>query len=260
MSESAETVPSPFDSGNLYDILFTNFDFGLDFYLKLAKESNGPVLDIACGTGRILLPCMEAGVDIEGLDLYDGMLERLGMKAHAQRLEPRLHRADMCDFKLSRQFALVMIPFNAFSHNMTADAQIQCLTCCREHLTPGGLLVFDTFFPGKEFVTTPSGTRVLELESKHPETGLPMRFFDTRTFNLVQQTQHSFNEFEFLDATGNVVATYPSRTSTRFIYKNEMELLLRLSGFKRWQICGDFSGRPLVNDTDMMIVKAWNDG
>jgi SAM-dependent methyltransferase len=258
MTESVTTIPSPFDDGELYDILFSNFDFGLDFYLKLARESNGPVLDIACGTGRILLPCLQAGVNVEGLDLYDGMLTRLQKKARDLNFQPRLHRADMCNFSLSRKYALVMIPFNAFIHNMTANAQIQCLRCCREHLAPGGLLAFDTFFPGKELITAPNGARVLELESKHPETGLPMRLFDTRSFDLVQQTQHSFIEFEFLDAAGNIVATHSSQTSTRFIYKNEMELLLRLAGFSRWQIHADFTGRPLVNDTDMMIVLAWN--
>jgi SAM-dependent methyltransferase len=259
MNNSPESVPSPFDDGDLYDTLFSNFDYGLDFYLGLAKESGGPVLDIACGTGRIMLPCLEAGVDIEGLDLYDGMLARLRRKARAMRFDPRLHRADMCDFSLARKFALIMIPFNAFIHNLTADAQIRCLERCREQLLPGGLLAFDTFFPGKQLTATPSGTRVLELESKHPETGLPMRLFDTRSFDPVLQVQHSFNEIEFLDEAGNILTTHPSQTSTRWIYKNEMELLLRLAGFRRWQICGDFQRRPLVNDTDLMIALAWNE-
>ena len=258
MNQAPLKVPSPFDDGALYDILFHNFDFGLDVYLKLAKEAKGPVLDIACGTGRIMLPCLSAGVDIEGLDLYDGMLQRLRQKAREARLEPRLHRADMSDFRLTRRFALVMIPFNAFIHNMSAEAQIQCLGRCREHLLPGGLLAFDTFFPGKDLVTAPDGTRVLELESKHPETGLPLRLYDTRSFNRVEQTQRSFIELEFLDAAWNVTSTHASETSTRWIYKNEMELLLRLAGFNRWQICGDFAGRTLMNDNDMMIVHAWN--
>ena len=250
---------STFDNGDLYDVLFSNFDYGLDFYLGLAKEANGPVLDIACGTGRVMLPCMQAGVDVEGLDLYDGMLDRLRAKADAKGLKPRLHRADMGDFRLERRFALVMIPFNAFVHNMTADAQIRCLTLCREHLLSGGLLAFDGFFPGKEFITVSDGTRVLEGEFTHPETGLPVRIYDTRSFDRVEQIQRSYNEIEFLDAAGKVTARYPSDVSLRWIYKQEMELLLRLAGFHRWQICGGFDRRPLVNETDMMLVLAWNE-
>jgi SAM-dependent methyltransferase len=243
----------------LYDLLLGDFDYGLNFYMGLARQADGPVLDIACGTGRIMLPCLRLGLDVEGLDLYDGMLDRLRQKAAAEQIEPRLHRADMSDFRLPRRFALIMIPFNAFVHNMTADAQIRCLQLCREHLLPGGLLAFDTFFPGKEIVTTPDGTRVLEGEFAHRDTGLPVRLYDTRSFDRVAQIQHSQNDIEILDASGRVTATHPSQISLRWIYKNEMELLLRLAGFTRWRIYGDFDRRPLVNETDSMIVEAWGD-
>ncbi len=247
---------SPFDDGDSYDLLFNNFDYGLDFYVTLAREADGPVLDMACGTGRVMLPCLRLGLNVEGLDLYDGMLDRLRRKAAAEGLSPRLHRADMKDFRLSRRFALIMIPFNAFIHNMTADAQIRCLELCGEHLLPGGLLAFDTFFPGKEIVAA-EGTRVLEAEITHPSTGLPVRLYDTRYVDRVDQIQRSNIDLEFLDGAGNVTATHRSETSTRFIYKAEMELLLRLSSFARWQIHGDFGRRPLENDTDSMIVMAW---
>ena len=80
-----------------------------------------------------------------------------------------------------------MIPFNAFIHNMTQEAQIRCLQLCREHLLPGGMLAFDTFFPSLEIVGAPENTRVLEGEFPHPETGLPMRMYDTRSFDRVAQ-------------------------------------------------------------------------
>jgi hypothetical protein len=204
-----------------------------------------------------MIPCLRLGLDIEGLDLYDGMLDRLRRKAAAEAFEPRLHRADMGDFRLPRQFSLIMIPFNAFIHNMTADTQLRCLTLCREHLLPGGILAFDTFFPGREYINVPDGTRVLEGEIAHPETGLPVRMYDTRSFDRVEQIQRSINEVEFLNAAGNIVETRRSECSSRFIYKSEMELLLRLAGFARWQISGGFDRRPLVNEADAMIVEAW---
>ena len=125
------SLPSVFDDGDAYDLVLSDLPFGRDFYVALARETNGPVLDIACGTGRILLPCLQAGVDIEGLDLYEPMLARLRVKATALNLSPRLHQADMCDFSLPRKSGLVMIPFNAFIHNMTQQAQISCLALSR---------------------------------------------------------------------------------------------------------------------------------
>jgi SAM-dependent methyltransferase len=256
LSETARE-PTPFDDGALYDLFLGNFDVGLDFYVGLAKAAGGPVLDVACGTGRILLPCLQAGVDIEGVDLFGGMLARLREKAADLRLKPQLHQADMASFRLPRRYALIMIPFNAFVHNLTTEDQLATLRTCRDHLRPGGLLVFDTYFPGQHWVGAPSGTRELEAEVLHPETGLPVRLWDTRTFDRVQQIQYSLNEIELLDGSGKVTAVYPSKTAIRWIYKGEMELLLRTAGFARWRILGGFDGRPVREETDAIIVQAW---
>ena len=257
MTPDASPVPSVFEDGEWFDLMMGGLSYGRDFYLTLAREAQGPVLEVACGTGRILIPCLQAGVDIEGLDLFEPLLQRLRDKAAVLGLSPRLHHADMSDFSVPRRFALVMIPFNAFIHNMTQAAQIRCLELCREHLLPGGLLAFDTFFPSLEYVAQAGGTRVLEGEMPHPETGLPMRLYDTRTLDRVAQTQHSLNEFELLDADGRVQAVHRSECSARYLYKHEMELLLRVAGFARWEICGDFDRRPLTRESDAMIVLAW---
>lgn len=252
------SLPSVFEDGEAYDLVLADVPYGLEFYVAMAREAKGPVLDIACGTGRILLPCLQAGVDIEGLDLFEPMLNRLRAKAAALGLSPQLHQGDMSDFSLPRRFELIMIPFNAFIHNMTQASQIRCLQLCREHLLPGGKLVFDTFFPSLEIVGAPQNTRVLEAEMSHPATGLPLRMYDTRTFDRVAQVQHSLNELELLAADGSVQTVYRSQVSSRYVYKHEMELLLRVAGFARWEICGDFECRPLTRENDAMIVSAWN--
>jgi SAM-dependent methyltransferase len=254
---AAGTLPSIFDDGDIYDFVGKDVPYGLDFYVALARAANGPVLDIACGTGRILLPCLEAGVDIEGLDLFEPMLKTLRAKAAALGLTPRLHQADMSDFSLPRRYRQIMIPFNAFIHNMTQDTQIRCLQLCREHLLPDGQLTFDTFFPALEFVSTPPHTRVLEGEFPHPQTGLPVRMYDTRTIDRVAQVFHSQNDIELLAADGSVQTVHRSEVSSRYLYKHEMELLLRVAGFARWEIAGDFNRHPLTRETDAMVVTGW---
>jgi SAM-dependent methyltransferase len=254
---SASPEATPFGDGALYDILFERLTLGLGFYTALARAAQGPILDVACGTGRIMLPCLQAGIDIEGVDLFPSMLARLRQKASALGLDPRLHQANMTSFRLPRRYALIFIANNAFVHNLTPEDQLATLQTCREHLLPGGLLAFDTAFPGPGWIAAPSGTRELEMEVPHPDTSLPVRIFDTRTFDRVQQLQHSYNEIEILDAQGRVTAVHPSKTTIRWIYKTEMELLLRIAGFSRWQILGDYDGRPLLHETDAMIVQAW---
>jgi SAM-dependent methyltransferase len=256
--QPASSLPSIFDDGDVYDLVGKDVPYGLDFYVGLARQAKGPVLDIACGTGRILLPCLQAGVDIEGLDLFEPMLKTLRAKAAGLGLTPRLHQADMSDFALPRRYCLIMIPFNAFIHNMTQEAQIRCLQLCREHLVPEGNLTFDTFFPSREIVGAPDNTRVLEGEILHPQTGLPIRMYDTRRFDRVAQVQHSLNEIELLAADGSVQTVHRSEVSSRYIYKHEMALLLRIAGFACWEIYGDFDRRPLTRENDAMIVTAWN--
>ena len=84
------SLPSPFADGELYDVLLGGLDYGVDFYVGLAREARGPVLDIACGTGRVLLPCLQAGADGDGLDLWEPMLGTLRKKADALGLSPGL--------------------------------------------------------------------------------------------------------------------------------------------------------------------------
>ena len=252
-------LPSTFDDGDLYDLVHGDLSYGVDFYVGLARQAQGPVLEIACGTGRILLPCLEAGADIDGLDYSAAMLSTLRKKATALGLSPQLHQADMGDFSLSRRYALIMVTFNAFGHNLTQEAQIRCLELCREYLLPGGMLVFDAFFPGLAIIGAAENTRVLEGEMPHPKTGLPMRMYDTRTFHRVEQIQHSVNEIELLDERGNVQTTHRSEIRIRWIYKAEMALLLRVAGFARWEISADFDLRPLTQETDGMVVRAWRD-
>jgi len=85
-----------------------------------------------------------------------------------------------------------------------------------------------------------------------------MRMFDTRSWDRVKQLMHSTTDMELLDAAGNVTSSQRTQTTLRWIYKDEMGLLLRAAGFARWQIDGDFDGRPLEKETDAMIVRAWN--
>lgn len=256
MNESTGSLPSPFEDGALYEVLFHDFSYGLEYYLGLAREA-GPVLDVCCGTGRVMIPALQAGLDVEGVDLFEPMLDRLREKAAALGLNPRLYRADMREFRTDRKYGLVMIPFNAFVHNMTQEDQVACMTRCRERLLPGGLLAFDTFFPGLSIVGAPQNTRVLELEAAHPVTGQRFRVYDTRIFDRVDQTQRSVMDIEFLDADGGIERSHRSETRLRYIYREEMKLLLRVAGFARWEIYGSFERSPLAREDDAMIVEAW---
>jgi len=255
----AAAMPSPYDAPDLYDLLFESLDFDRAFWLEVGREAKGPVLDLACGTGRVLLPLLEAGVDIDGVDLHPAMLARLGAKAGAKGLHPHLVAADMRDFTMPRRYTRVICAFNAFAHCATIEDQLATLRCCREHLEPGGALVLHMSYPGVSLWLGADGEPVLEQETTRPDSGNRLQLYDRRFKDAVNQHQRSEIEVRELDPEGKVVGSHRFETRQRWVYLYELELLLRLAGFLRWEIHGGFEGAPLERDDQQMIAWAWRE-
>ena len=256
------TLPSPYEAPALYDLALEGFRDDLAFWLEEARAA-GPgarVLEVACGTGRVLLHLRENGIDAEGVDLYPAMLERLTAKAKARGIAARVYRADMRDFTTPRRSHRVFIPFNGFAHCETLDDQLRCLTCCREHLEPGGALVIDMSYPGLDYWLDVRSERILEMEAPHPETGGVVRMWDTRGKDRVAQLQHSIVEIEETDAARGVIRSHRFETRQRWVYRFELELLFRHAGFSRWEILGGWDRRPLESDAGQMLAFAWKAG
>jgi SAM-dependent methyltransferase len=243
----------------LYDAAYGWWQDDIPFYVGLARRAGGPVLEVACGTGRVHLPLLQAGADADGFDLHAGMLEVLRRKAAALGLAPRVRQADMRDFTQPRRYALVLIPFRAFLHNRTIADELRTLRCCREHLEPGGRLVLDLFHPTFERLVEPDGAWRLEREFAHPASGAPLALWSRAFRDRVQQTMHVDMELRELDAAGAVAARHPHAFDLRWVYRGEMELLLKAAGFARCEVAGGFDGRPLLRDTDLMVWTAWRD-
>lgn len=114
----------------------------VDFFVAAAQASGGPVLEVGCGTGRVLIPTTRAGVDIVGLDLSPHMLrvcqQRLQDEPAAVQSRVRLHRADMRNFDLAQAFRLVTLPFRPFQHLTTVADQLACLRSLHRHLAAEG--------------------------------------------------------------------------------------------------------------------------
>ena len=260
MRPSATPVaPSPYQSPELYDQLFESLDFDRAFWLEVGRGCHGPVLDLGCGTGRVLIPLLEAGVDADGVDLFPAMLERLKAKAARKDFRPRLLAADMRDFTMPRLYARVICAFNAFAHCETIEDQLATLRCCREHLEPGGALVLHISYPGAALWLGAGGEPVLEHEAPNPASGTRLQLYDRRFMDAVNQSQRSEIEVREIDAGGSIVASHRFEARQRWVYLYELELLLQLAGFSRWQVHGDFEGGPLERDDQQMIAWAWRE-
>ena len=121
---------------DLYDYVVPYQDRpDINFFVEAAVESGGPVMEVGCGTGRILIPTAKAGVTITGFDLSTQMLavcrDKLTQESLAVQERVDLVKGDMRSFDLGRQYALITLPFRPFQHLTTVEDQLSCLQTLR---------------------------------------------------------------------------------------------------------------------------------
>ena len=158
--------PSPYDAiARLYDPWSASVTEDIDFYVEEALAAGEPVVELACGTGRIAVPIAEAGVRVIGIDGSPAMLDVARERARAAGVEELLdlRHGDLREPPVAERVQLVLVPFRSLLH-MTTDAERRrALAAVFSLLEPGGRLVFDVFAPSKEDVEATHG-RWLERE------------------------------------------------------------------------------------------------
>jgi SAM-dependent methyltransferase len=224
------------DDPGLYSIVYSDPSADREPLVELMAGAGGPVLEVCCGNGRVLLPAREAGVDVDGLDLSVPMLEDLRAQLARRGLKAGIHHADMREFALPRHYAMVLVAFNSFLHNLTQADQLSTLRCCRQHLAPGGHLAMVVFHPDLAKILEGAAGEVAVKDLPHPTGTGRVRVFDRTTDDRIEQVRNVTRRIELVDAAGSVTRTVHWRFGIRYVFKPEMELLLRASGFERWTI------------------------
>ncbi|MGD1118035.1 MAG: class I SAM-dependent methyltransferase [Dehalococcoidales bacterium] len=252
----------------LYDKLSSEFyDYhakrgDIKFFLDYALEAGGPVLELGCGTGRVLIPTARAGVDITGLDLSAEMLKlcRVKLENEPENVRPKakLIQADMRSFDLQRRFSLATITYGPFNNLLTVQDQLGCLSCINRHLNDGGRLVFDVFFCKPEELLIRKDTPIV---AGRPPFRMPdgrsvtwgLRFHD---LDYQNQIIHEELSYDILYADGRRERlVYPA--PLRFFFRFEVEHLLARAGFSVEAVYADFDKTPFgVKPPDELIFVA----
>jgi SAM-dependent methyltransferase len=236
----------------------------LAFITALARETGGPLLELACGTGRLAIPLAEAGFDVVGLDRSGAMLDIA--RAKAARLDGtareriRFVEADMSGFDLPERFGLAFAVFRGFMLLLDVDAQLAALGAARRHLRPGGRLVIDLFDPRLDWL--PPGTAMPErvVTGRLPSGTLieatPLR----RTTDPVRQVFVEPWRFVERDAAGTIRREEHEVLTMRWTYRFEMRHLLTLAGFEDLHEFGDYAGGPPAYAAEQIWVARRPEG
>lgn len=233
-------------------------------YYRDVAAKRGRVLEHGIGNGRVALPMARAGVEVTGIDhtpaMLDHLRELLEKEPPAVRKRITLHQGDVRTTKLRKRFPLVICPFNAALHLYTREDVEGWLARVREHLEPGGELVFDISVPiPKDLARDPKRAyRVPPFQ--HPTAGR-VAYREHFDYDRVRQILFVSMFFEPAPRKGRtskrqITEPFMTPLSQRQFFPQEMEALLHYNGFDVKELYGDFERGPLVQTSDIMVWHA----
>jgi ubiquinone/menaquinone biosynthesis C-methylase UbiE len=212
----------------------------VDFHLELAQQYGGSgILDIACGTGVTLIPLIQNGYQVTGIDVSEAMLsvtrQKISMLPPIIQQRVNLVCANMKDFRLTKQSSLAIIPRSGFLHLLTSSDQEECFRNIHKHLLPGGVLSFNTFDPSYTLVAN-------NLKGTNPKPQLRVEYINIRNnkeriwnvaeFDPVKQVMEGSWIFEELAENGEIIERRTRPLRMRWSFEPEIRHLLRLCGFE----------------------------
>jgi SAM-dependent methyltransferase len=240
----------------LYDLFYEDFTEDLEMYLGFAERTGGSILEIGSGTGRVTLALAEEGHTVVGLELSEAMRVVAQRKADRAQLTDRVAfiSGDMRRFKIDQHFGLIIVPLNTFLHNLTLDDQLATLACCKKHLRPGGLLVLDCFNADPAHAED-DRRLIVQRTITDRDTGQTALLMLARATDWNQQLQEITYLIDRPDEQGHLRrAVLPA--AFRFIFRNELPLLLKLGGFDLKDVYGSYALDPFEAGSDKLIAIA----
>ena len=245
-----------------YDLEHGHFRDDLDFYVGLAKASRAPVLELACGTGRVTIPIARAGVPITGVDSSPEMLARAQEKVDSVGGLPiTLVEGDMRTFRTRQRYGLAIIPARSFLHLLTPDGHKAALLNIRKHLRDGGKLVLNIFVPNVQIIAEHASHSLgqpLQFDYEFVDPANEQRIVVWRSHHYDTHRQRIDVRFvyERLDDDGTVLDRRHKCYTLCYIFCNEMRHLLELCGYEIEALYGDFCRSPFTEESTEMVWVA----
>ena len=237
-----------------------HYDADLSFYLDLAAEQGSDVLELCCGTGRLLLPLATAGHRVTGLDASAAMLARARDKLAdaapevAERV--RLVSGDIRDFQLDARFDMALVSTNSFGYLISRAEQLRALRCIAAHLRTGGVLALALFNPSPAWLAQDEGSLRQDVAQDDPERARAILRTETVVgTDRAAQVRRIRSAYEVVGRDGSVtkrLVEWPLRYTFRF----EAEHLLERAGFEVEALYGGYDRQPFDAESPLMLFLA----
>ena len=216
------------------------------YFLKIIRDSGEPALDVACGTGRLLLDYMQEGIDIDGVDISPEMIAKARENADQLGLKPNLYVQAMQNLNLPRRYQTIIVPSSSFLHLIDVSDIQAALKRFYEHLKSGGILAMSLR------VMDPYPVEVdweIDSEVIRPSDGALVRRWFRCNYDLGNRLQHTEDRYEILK--DNQIVHSESYVSSPFLtwYKcSEALEYLRQAGFLDVHAHSNFKFEPASDE------------
>jgi SAM-dependent methyltransferase len=245
----------------LYDLDLAEDPGDLDLYLALAARADGPILELAVGTGRIAVPLAEAGYQVTGVDLDPAMLDRarrrLGHARTGAADRLTLVEADLVGLRLANAgtFALAFIALNSLLVLPSRAAQRAAIRTMADHLAPGGLAVADVWIPDAEDLARFDGRVILDWPRLDPETGAIVTKAGSAQHDASSATVTLTAVFEE-GGQGDPPRRWVRRDQMRLLSGGELRGFAEAAGLTVELLAGDYGMGPMGPGTERAILIA----
>jgi SAM-dependent methyltransferase len=247
---------NPFDRfARLYDWEHDNYLVDVDVHLAFARRFGGPVLELACGSGRLLAPLAQAGFSVTGVDSSQAMLERARQRLGALGLQATLVDCPIEALNLERRFRTILVGLDSFGLLLDRADQVAALAAARRHATHDGRFIVDVANGNLRGANEPAEELVHDLTMPDQETGRPITKFVLRRPRPAEQLDDLMFFYDEQDEGGYLrrsMVELKLRWFTRF----ELELLLQSAGWTVDEVYGNYELTAFGPDSDRLIIVA----
>lgn len=241
----------------LYDLEHRDFIDDVDLYRQFAYATGDPVLELACGTGRVLAPLAAAGHRVTGTDRSEPMLGRARVAlARVPDAPPfQLVVGDMTEAAAAPggPFGLVIIALNGLLHATTSEEQRRVLVAARQACDPRGQLIVDVLNPTPQHLAALGGT-ALDGTWELGDGTLVMKSSDRRV-SPSEQTIATTIWYDLVAPDG-MMRRQTTAFNLRYVTPAELLLMLELSGWVDFEVYGSYDLDPLTDESERLIVTA----
>lgn len=237
----------------------------IGYFQRLIERYGQPAVDVACGTGRLLIPYLRAGLDVDGCDLSADMLALCRETAEREGLAPRLYQQAMHELELPRRYKTIVV-CGGFALGGNRQQDQEALGRFYQHLEPGGALLLDNYLPYKDAeewrywvkeerqrLPEPwpeSGNRKPAANGDELELRSRLAGFDP----LEQVATRQIRAIQWRD--GQLIQQEEYTLLERLYFKNELIEMLALAGFHDVQVMGDYSEAEASPDSGILVYIA----